>query len=101
MREGAKQARTLASASRYGETTNYLKGCPIVRDGPFALGGYMQKWEYLIVSTSGTRVTHLQNTAIPHPLPFFWDVLNKLGDEGWELVSANPEEGLLYLKRQK
>ena len=61
----------------------------------------MQKWEYLILNTDGTRVTHVQNRALPHPLPFVWDLLNQLGDEGWELVSANPEKGLLYLKRTK
>ena len=56
----------------------------------------MQKWEYLILNTDGPRVTHVQNRALPHPLPFVWDLLNQLGDEGWELVSANPEKGLLY-----
>jgi hypothetical protein len=69
----------------------------------------MQKWEYLILFTDGTRVTHVQGTPLPHPHPFFWDFLNQLGNEGWELVSATPGEmmkvrttpGLLYLKRQK
>jgi hypothetical protein len=71
----------------------------------------MQKWEYLIVFTSGTRVTHVQGVPLPQPLPFCWDFLNQRGDEGWELVNSNligakltgvnPADGVLYLKRQK
>ena len=33
--KGAKQARTLASASRYGEVTKLPKPCSIVRNGAF------------------------------------------------------------------
>ncbi len=52
----------------------------------------MQKWEYLYLEA------HLQSAARPQATkangqlledrPNLWEYINKLGDEGWELVNV-------------
>ena len=43
----------------------------------------MQKWEYLVVYTNGTRVTHVHGTPPSLPFPSVWEFLNQRGDEFW------------------
>lgn len=72
----------------------------------------MTKWEYLRISVdyrdSGiiNFVAIARNTLLSDIAPHEWDrYLNKLGDEGWELVSVNMwndgYDELYYFKRMK
>jgi len=57
----------------------------------------MAKWEYKIVQLvkSGPSIESEQSL-----LDEKQQVLNTLGDEGWELVSVKPDGNVAYLKRQ-
>src|SRR5260221_11965643 len=72
----------------------------MVNDDPASM-----KWEYSIVHTDG-----MSTPGGPQLAPIWrrkyadgstdWDQINKLGEDGWEMVSAFPVEGggtLLYL----
>lgn len=64
----------------------------------------MQKWEYLVIATERASSYPLYSDGFtPKQLetrPAIWDVLNELGNEGWELVSGEAGH-LFYLKRPK
>jgi hypothetical protein len=76
-------------------------------------GGNMYKWEYLFVNTKLKGETWFADTVNGKRLDSddslrMYDYANKLGEEGWELVSApytsdsynNPKPRLIF-KRQK
>lgn len=69
----------------------------------------MQKWEYTVVSlhTSGSeKVLIVGRESQELPEEGILSVANKLGDEGWEMVSGNFDQGQLinitcFFKRPK
>jgi hypothetical protein len=63
----------------------------------------MQKWEYLVVETyvDRNRVVKAINGVLEPPKDRinFYEYLQTLGDQGWELVGGN--DILCYFKRPK
>ena len=59
----------------------------------------MQKWEYLIVDTNQSMLAICDELKIRYT-PNLTDVLDKLGVNGWELVTNTGSSGLkLIFKR--
>lgn len=56
----------------------------------------MQKWEYLHLETAESSIYIIDGDRMEEwtDLPLF-QVLNSLGDEGWELVSIAFEQAIL------
>jgi hypothetical protein len=56
----------------------------------------MQKWEYLHMETAESSVYIIDGERMEEwtDLPLF-QVLNRLGDDGWELVSIAFEQAIL------
>lgn len=59
----------------------------------------MQKWEYLKAKKVGVKVLALNNVEQKYDgeLPM---LLNRLGEEGWELVAVT-DDNSFYFKRPK
>lgn len=55
----------------------------------------MQKWEYLQVSTfrTGNKIESItvngEETPFNKGLPDFFEYINKLGIEGWEMINSS------------
>ena len=60
----------------------------------------MQKWEYIWLSHEESKNSYILN-GIEYTYAAYdtiFKVLNRLGEQGWELV-ASPEAGVFMLKR--